>query len=81
MKLQASNAVTESTTPLSRETKERALALLREAIAASDPLQGFDRSWARYRIATYLRSLGLAEELAHYGQDEIDAANALHKPE
>jgi len=77
----ASNAVTEPPPTLSPETRQRALALLREAIAASDRLQGMNRSWARYRIATYLRSLGLAEELAHYGQDEIDAANALHKPE
>jgi len=73
--------VTEPPPTLSPETRQRALALLREAIAASDRLQGMNRSWARYRIATYLRSLGLAEELAHYGQDEIDAANALHKPE
>ena len=56
---------------LSPETKERALALLREAIAAAERLQEAQRT--RWMIGTYARDLGLVEPVGHYGRAEIEA--------
>jgi hypothetical protein len=66
---------------LSLETTAHALPILREAIAATERLEGLSSDNARFAIGTYIRSLGLAEEFGHYGQGEVDTAEASHRPE
>lgn len=58
------------------ETKERALALLREAIAANEQLPPADRENMRRIVGLYARDIGLAEAVGYYGRDEITAVEA-----